>query len=1838
MKTPFQTLCSITFTAALLLAGLVVPSARAATYYVDQNGPAAGFWDGVTTPIVVDLSATGFTNWTTSATGTGTTTAFAAANNIQIGVSNSDFNGASIIVSNDFNGSIGGNPASLSIVSTNVTVTWLGTSINERYNHAVTWMVTNGSTLNVAGNNYNYNNETFTLTGNGKINFQSVLGNNETTGGIVMNMPGGTVLLSQTGIGTFGNNAAGHGFTLTNGTLDFVSPQSFADVFGDFQSGADQTVKLNGGTIDNLSGGMGTLNLNLGAYSFGGSFTYAGTSQSMSLGSAAVTLVASPQITVGANTLTVGGAIGDNGNGLGLTKAGNGTLVLAGASTYSGPTAVNGGTLAVSTVSTGSGSYAVGDNATLDVVVANAGQALNMSSLTVGASSGGTLQFDVGLLANPTVAPIHLGSGALTVGGSANLISFASISAITNYPVTIPLIAYGSVAGNVSSFTLGAFPTSNPPYQGYISNDTVNLVVDLVLTNGALTAPPGPPKQDTWGGAINGNWDTTTANWISSGIVTNYSNLTTAGSGDPVVFDDSLTGTANVILTTKLIPATITFNNNNSNYVFTGTGRISGTGSLTLNGTGTVKLDNNGNNDFSGGMTINSGTLQVGNSDTNGNPGTGAINNNGGLVFSRTDSTLGTTVTLGLISGTGGVTNNGSGTITFNGVEPYTGPTTVNAGILALSGPNANPSTLSASSSLTINSGGTVQLQSDNVLGTTAPGIPVTINAGGVLTGLGSADGGTGPSSHLAGQLTLNGGTLAMGGSQNNTAHGTWDLDGGVAVPGGPVTSTIAALNVVPSEGSGTVFNVTNGTAPSGVDLLVSGTLINGSSTHDNGITKNGNGVMVLDNNNSYGSGTRINGGILQLGTSGDAAALTTPLGTTGATNTVTLNTGGILKFASGKGVTVANPITDDGSGIVLSSSGTNILGGVSTYTGTTLVYAGKLAFASAGSIASSSLIVASNAAIDLSGGAVFAGSGAISLTNSTLTLGTNLVGSVGSLSISNSTLVFPASQYNPVIVNVTGILTTGGTTNVLNITAVPGFPVYPTNLVLIKYGSFANVDGGNNLTTLGVNLPALGSPVAYLTNDTANSSIDLVVVHDTLVPIYPLTWNGATNGFSNGNWDVLNTSNWVITGSSTPYAYQDTTAVIFDDSAQGTTAINLTTAVSPGGLVVTNASKPYTFAGPGKITGPSALIKANTGTATFAETGGDSFAGGIIVGGGTLVLSNANAAISGGVTVNNASFTDQHSGVITGDLDLNGGSVLLDQAGSIAGNMNINTGTLQVGNNDAKGALPTGVLTDNDTLIFARTDATLNVTAVINGSGTLINNGTGSVILSATETLTGPVVVNAGTFVMNAGNNTAPNGISRASGLTINNGGTVAVLVDNSLAGHGAAPGTLPITINAGGVLTGAAGADGGVGTSTHIPGLLTLNGGTLSNSGTQAQTANGSWDLDNGVATSGGATTSVITASNTVPSAAGNTTFDVPAGTTPSGIDLLVTGTLINGTSAHDTGINKTDTGTMALDNNNTYALGTTISGGTLQLGMPSDTNALAEPLGSGAVNINSSSTLKLASGRGVTVSNTIADDGTGIILVTSGVNNFSAANTYTGDTLIRGGTLALTGAGSINSSAIIAVSNATFDVSAASTAVSSSGLLTLTNGTFNLGTNLVTGLGALAISNSTLIFPANTNTPNLSVINNSGTLTTGGTTNVINVTSLPAWPVYPTNITLIKYLAADPNLVNGNNVLTKLGVKMSATGYLTNNVGNSSIDLVVISEVSTNAATANFSATASGGAMHFSWAPDHLGWQLYTNAVGLAATGSWFPVPGSAAGTNASITINPASPYVFFQLRYP
>ena len=100
----------------------------------------------------------------------------------------------------------------------------------------------------------------------------------------------------------------------------------------------------------------------------------------------------------------------------------------------------------------------------------------------------------------------------------------------------------------------------------------------------------------------------------------------------------------------------------------------------------------------------------------------------------------------------------------------------------------------------------------------------------------------------------------------------------------------------------------------------------------------------------------------------------------------------------------------------------------------------------------------------------------------------------------------------------------------------------------------------------------------------------------------------------------------------------------------------------------------------------------------------------------------------------------------------------------------------------------------------------------------------------------------------------------------------------------------------------------------------------------------------------------------------------------------------------------------------------------------------------------------------------------------------------------------------------------------------------------------------------------------------------------------------------------------------------VSLTANGYGGAYTSTKVNYIVVSSAVNTNPATLNFKAVQVGNTLQLTWAPDHKGWQLYTNSVGLSATGSWFPVPGSAAVTNETINVDSSKTNVFFQPRYP
>jgi autotransporter-associated beta strand protein len=198
----------------------------------------------------------------------------------------------------------------------------------------------------------------------------------------------------------------------------------------------------------------------------------------------------------------------------------------------------------------------------------------------------------------------------------------------------------------------------------------------------------------TWNGGSGGTWDVRGGlNWLNSSNNGDY-----FYHGDTVTFTDNGAGT--IQLAQNLAPGgEVRFNNNSTTYALIGPGKITGSASLRKTGTGTVKLL--GLHDYTGGTTIDAGTLVLGldniytgvgngalqNANPRGQAGTGSIVNNGALVVAASD----VTILKNNISGTGGVWFRDTGATRIDGTNTWLGGTTLSSGEIQLGHDNALP-------------------------------------------------------------------------------------------------------------------------------------------------------------------------------------------------------------------------------------------------------------------------------------------------------------------------------------------------------------------------------------------------------------------------------------------------------------------------------------------------------------------------------------------------------------------------------------------------------------------------------------------------------------------------------------------------------------------------------------------------------------------------------------------------------------------------------------------------------------------------------------------------------------------------------------------------------------------------------------------------------------------------------------------------------------------------------------------------------------------------------------------------------------------------------------------
>jgi len=242
--------------------------------------------------------------------------------------------------------------------------------------------------------------------------------------------------------GSLSFQGSGRFFTMSGGTLCLNSTNAIGN-------GAFNALTITGGNLDNTSGSPVTLTTNP-LMSWSGNFAFLGSNganSDLNLGTGAMAMNAARTVTVSnaATTLTVGGVI--SGNTFGLTKAGDGMLKLAGASTYNGATTVSAGTLSVTgslgatAVTVNAGTLAGNGNIGGNVTIASGARHALAVAATPGAQDTSLI---TGTLA---MADSILDLTAATTPAAGEYVLATATVGITGTPTTIN---YNGISGTVS--------------------------------------------------------------------------------------------------------------------------------------------------------------------------------------------------------------------------------------------------------------------------------------------------------------------------------------------------------------------------------------------------------------------------------------------------------------------------------------------------------------------------------------------------------------------------------------------------------------------------------------------------------------------------------------------------------------------------------------------------------------------------------------------------------------------------------------------------------------------------------------------------------------------------------------------------------------------------------------------------------------------------------------------------------------------------------------------------------------------------------------------------------------------------------------------------------------------------------------------------------------------------------------------------------------------------------------------------------------------------------------------------------------------------------------------
>ncbi|MCR2357699.1 autotransporter-associated beta strand repeat-containing protein [Salmonella enterica] len=1295
-------------------------------------------------------------------------------------------------------------------------------------------------------------------------------------------------------------------------------------------------------------------------------------------------------------------------NGQSLTKTGAGTLILNAENTYTGSTTISEGTLIATNVEAlGTGN--VTDNATLEM------------------NTGG--DFDNAISGSGQV--VKSGDETLTLSGANSYTGGTTISGGT------------LVASNVEALGTGDI-TDNATLELNTGGDFDNVI------SGSGQVVKSGDKTLTLSGANSYTGGTT----ISGGTLV-ASNVEALGSGD-------VTDNATLELNTSG-----DFANN-----------IGGTGSVVKSGDKTLTLS--GANSYTGGTIISGGTLVATNVDA---LGTGDVIDNATLELNTGGDFD------NAISGSGQVVKSGDDTLALSGANSYSGATTISGGTLIAANVNAlgtgaidNRASLLLDASgqftvtdLTTESGGNTEIGAGSTLQATT----LTQKSDSTLTinlDSNTAD----PVIHAASQVSL-AGTLditGVGDVLDSDPASTDDLDtftliaSDKTIAGDFEKLTVAGMDAdladfitvdgriddtgkqyelttaltwyadrddAVTDAHGT-FNLTNADGSFAVNTVlenVDATLDPASATGWDGtsLIKQGAGTLILNAENTYTGGTTISGGTL-VATNVDA------LGSGDVTDdaTLELNTGG----------TFDNAISGSGQ-VVKSGDETLTLSGTNTYSGGTLISGGTLVASNVEALGTGD--VTDNATLEMNTGGDFinniGGTGRVEKSgDDALTLsGSNTY--TGGTTINDGTLIatsVDALGSGDVTNNAVLELNTGGDFD--NAISGSGQVVKSGDETLTLSGTNSYTDGTliSGGTLIATSVDALGS--GDVTN---NAVLELNTGGDFINNI------GGTGRVEKSGDETLTLSGSNTYTGGTLISGGTLVATNVEALGTGDVTDNAVLELNTGGDFINN------IGGTGRV--------EKSGDDTLTLSGSNSYTGGTLISGGTLVATNVDALGSGDVT-NNAvlelntggTFDNAISG--SGQVVKSGDETLtLSGSNTYTGGTTINDGTLIATSVDALG---TGDVTDNATLEMNTGGDFINN---IGGTGRVEKSGDETLTLSGSNTYTGGTTINDGTLIATSVDALGSGDVTDNAVLELNTGGDF----DNAISGSGQVvkSGDETLTLSGTNSYTDGTLISGGTLVATNLEALgtgdvtnnatLELNtggdfinniGGTgrVEKSGDETLTLSGSNTYTGGTLISGG----TLVATNVEALGTGDVTDNAV-------LELNTGGDFINNIGG--TGrVEKSGDDTLTLSGSNSYTGGTLISGGTLVA-----TNV--DALGSGDVTDNA--TLELNTGG--TFDNAISGSGQ---VVKSGDETLtlSGANSYTGGTLISGGTLVATsvealGSGDVTDNAVLELNTGgTFD-----NAISGSGqvvksgdkTLTLSGANSYTGGTTISG-GTLVASN--------------------------------------------------------------------------------------------------------------------------------------------------------------------------